>query len=65
MKHTTSIVKHKRSHYATHETRPVSNFLMSLCAIGIAAMTTGAVLGFDITSPSTPHRHVDTNRTGG
>lgn len=52
------------SYPETHETRPVTNFLMSLFVIGIAAMTTCAVLGFDVTSPSTPHRHVDTNRTG-
>lgn len=55
---------HLDSYPETHKTGPVTNFLMSLCVIGIAAMTAGAFLGVDITSPSTPHRYVDTSRTG-
>ncbi len=55
---------HMDSYPETHETRPVTKFLMSLFVIGIAVMTTGAMLGIDITSPSTPHRHVNASCAG-
>ena len=56
---------HLDSYPETHETHPAINFLMALFVLGIAAITVGGILGIDVTSPSTPLRHVDTNRTGG
>lgn len=53
------------SYPETHETRPVTSFLMTLFVLGTAVITAGAMLGIDVTSPTTPHRYVDTSRTGG
>ncbi len=55
---------HMDSYPESYETRPVTNFLMTLFVIGTAAITTGAMLGIDITSPSTPLRHVNASCAG-
>jgi len=47
---------HMDSYPENHETHPVTNFLMALFVIAIAAMTAGAIVGIDITNlNSTPH----------
>ena len=47
---------HMDSYPETHETHPVTNFLIALFVIGIASMTAGAIVGIDITNlNSTPH----------
>jgi len=41
---------HMDSYYETHETHPVTGFLMTLLVIGMASMTVGAIVGIDITN---------------
>ena len=48
--------------YGERSGGPVTNFLMSLCVIGIAAMTAGAIVGIDITNPMQPN-NATTSRT--
>lgn len=45
-----------------HDTHPVTNFLLSLFVIGVAAMTTGAMLGIDITTIYAPTNNANPNR---
>lgn len=45
-----------------HENHPVTNFLMSLFVIGVAAMTAGAMLGVDITTIYSPTNNATPNR---
>ena len=55
---------HMDSYPETHETRPVTKFLISLFVLSIAVITAGGILGIDVTSPSTPLRHVNANCAG-
>lgn len=45
---------HMDSYYETHETHPVTSFLMTLLVIGMASMTVGAIVGIDITNITAP-----------
>ena len=55
MKHIISLGRNRYLQLDSYGERiggPVTNFLMSLCVIGIAAMTAGSMLGIDITQPT-------------
>ncbi len=55
---------HMDSYPESHETRPVTKFLMTLFVLGVAITTAGGILGIDVTSPSTPLRHVNASCVG-
>jgi hypothetical protein len=54
---------HMDSYNESHETGPVFKFFLTLFVFGIAAMTAGAVVGIDVTSPFSPITHGYQNRT--
>jgi len=54
---------HMDSYTESNETGPVHKFLVTLFTLGIAAMTAGAMVGIDVTSPFTPATHEYQNRT--